>query len=695
MSQGPLATLPWTPFGALASSEGEGDHGLSSSLDVELFRHVTQAVASEFSLEAGQSALAWEVASWQPDLEPAERRAFFLLTLCLLVDLSRGSTRTPLPTPAAPGETLTLLLAPGSAPPAGLPTAAEVAGTLGKLLGGDLSAPSLARLGAVAASAESVEPTRPPKAPLLFGPGFLYQQLTLLAELRLARSIRAQAAQSPLPAIPATTQQAAVDAVLANPPSLGDQALRLAPEQLRAVQRGLAGALTLVSGGPGTGKTSIVVSLLRALVRAGVAPAEIALAAPTGKASQRMREAIELGLDQLVAPDPEDQRLRSDLPEAVTLHRLLGATRWGSFRHHEQDPLAQTVVIVDEASMIDLHLFDRLLRAVRAGARLVLLGDANQLPSVGAGTVLRDLLPPQDGAPHPLKYHAVRLRHNFRMREDDPEGSTILGLAEAIQAEEPIAPHLHGRAAPSELTFAGVESIDSEGAPEVLRDFLELWFQTRVRSMSDFAHEVSEPLVLLPTGDLDVGDLPRLDRLFAHYGSSRLLCPTRVHRQGVNAINAAFHQKLQILLAAPSSLRYVPGEPLLATANDYERGLFNGDQGVVMRVQAAADAPLTLQGVFATRQGYRVYPLAALAGQVELAFATTVHKSQGSEFDHVALVLPERDTILLTREIVYTAVTRAKRSVTLFGDPALLSKALTRRVSRETRLAEVLGVQED
>jgi exodeoxyribonuclease V alpha subunit len=183
----------------------------------------------------------------------------------------------------------------------------------------------------------------------------------------------------------------------------------------------------------------------------------------------------------------------------------------------------------------------------------------------------------------------------------------------------------------------------------------------------------------------------RLDRLFAHYGRSRVLSLTRVHAAGSEKLNAAFHRRLSRRLgSSDESWDFVAGEPVMMLRNDYERGLFNGDQGVVVWVRRSGQGRAELMAVFPGREGYRPFFLGALRHRLEHAFAMTVHKSQGSEFEHVALVLPAEDMPLLTREVVYTGLTRASESVLVVGSLGLFEAAASRGLKRYSGVAEKL-----
>ena len=254
--------------------------------------------------------------------------------------------------------------------------------------------------------------------------------------------------------------------------------------------------ITIVSGGPGTGKTTIVLSILRVLRRLGVACEEIALAAPTGKAANRMGEAIQAGREGIADPSPEDLDL-VHLAEPRTLHRLLGYSPGsGRFLHHENNRLAERVVIVDEGSMIDLAMMERLVRSLRDDSRFILLGDAHQLPSVEAGAVLRDLLGEGeggDGRNSPLGPRAVPLIHSYRMRRDDEDGRNIFTVAQAIDAGHTptFAPSrtsenvIIERSKVSDVEFHGVEFLSSLDGSSVLDEFLDHWHDKKLRSLSN------------------------------------------------------------------------------------------------------------------------------------------------------------------------------------------------------------------
>ncbi|MEM9490403.1 MAG: exodeoxyribonuclease V subunit alpha, partial [Myxococcota bacterium] len=491
----------------------------------------------------------------------------------------------------------------------------------------------------------------------------------------------------------------ALSEVLARPAMAGGVAIRLSDEQQEAVRQAIARRFTVISGGPGTGKTAIIVTLLRVLRRIGEPLASIALAAPTGKAANRMWSSIRRGLDAVAEPEPVDRQLLADRVEPSTLHRMLGyLPGTDRFRHHENNPLDATTVIVDEASMIDLALMERLLRSLRPDTRLVLLGDADQLPSVDAGAVLRDLVAAgTDNAEASAPPFAVRLTHSYRMDPSNPAGRAILSAATAVNAgmdddlfdPERGSPGLiAARAATGDVAYSGIELLDSGGEQGAVNGFVDSWYARRVRGQREFARLAGKTYRYID-GAWSDADHADLTRLLAIYETSRVLTVTRRQTTGSEALNRRLHRRVLADASVDRNPDFYPGEPIMMQRNDYERGLFNGDQGVVVRVAEDRGAQ-HFRAVFPRGDSYALFHLDALRSHIELAFAMTVHKSQGSEFDEIALILPTVEIPLLTREMLYTGLTRARRSVVLVGTEDLVRVAVSRPGQRFSGLADKL-----
>lgn len=408
-------------------------------------------------------------------------------------------------------------------------------------------------------------------------------------------------------------------------------------EQRAAADVALSQGLTVLTGGPGTGKTTTVARLLALL--AGGTRLRIALAAPTGKAAARLQEAVQLEVGKLGAAD------RDALAglHATTLHRLLGSRPDTSarFRHHRGNRLPHDVIVVDETSMVSLTMMARLLEAVRPDARLILVGDPDQLASVEAGAVLADLVDGLGGT----RIAELKTPHRF--------GESIGKLALAIRTGD-------ADTAVDVLRTGGdhIEWIDTDQPSEVLRKVL----QPR-------AIELRKAAIL--------GDAPAaLNVLDEH----RLLCAHRRGPYGVRYWNHQVERWLAESTGEPVWSQWYAGRPVLVTANDYGLQLYNGDTGVTVQRDGVLGAVIagTERLEFATSR----------LADVETMHAMTIHKSQGSQADQVTVLLPPEDSRLLTRELFYTAVTRAKEKIRLIGPESSVRAAVDRRAVRASGLRE-------
>lgn len=489
-------------------------------------------------------------------------------------------------------------------------------------------------------------------------------------------------------------------------------------------------AFAIITGGPGTGKTTTVVKLLALLQATALQeqgrPLRIALAAPTGKAAARLTESItgalgKLGdaqLPPMPAAPPAQQgaaSLKSLIPsQAQTLHRLLGSRPDSRhFRHHARQPLAWDVVVVDEASMVDLEMMAALLDAMPPQARLVLLGDKDQLASVEAGAVLGELcrhadqglywpetaqwlqaatgeqIPPemQDLMGEPLDQGVAMLRHSHRF-----DGASGIGqLAAAVNAGDvrrvrQVLRHGHGDLAACTLA----DTADPQLADLVVQGGGRRFASAGADGPHGYAHYLGM-LATLPQG----GGQPALDawaqQLLRAHSQFQLLCALRSGPWGVEGLNARIAHILHRHQLIAQTSGWYAGRPVLVTRNDYGLGLMNGDIGITVALQNQFDAQAgALRVVFATSEGIR-WVLPSRLQAVETVYAMTVHKSQGSEFTHAALVLPPTLSPILTRELVYTGLTRARQWLTLAaGGQGLrtLDAAVQRRVERASGLRD-------
>ena len=506
-------------------------------------------------------------------------------------------------------------------------------------------------------------------APLVLERGLLYLRRYREYERRLAAALRRIAAQ-PLPPADAAVLQPVLRALFPQARAGDAQALAAA----RALQR----ALLLVTGGPGTGKTTTIARILLLLIaqaqRAGRPAPRIALAAPTGRAAERMAASLRNAIAGLRGADGIEPAWCEALPtEARTLHRLLGVVPDSPrFRHDAAHPLAFDVVVVDEASMVDLPLMCKLTEAIAEGARLLLLGDPDQLPSVEAGDVLAaivdaagedaglsgsdaallgmdaasatdDLFAPSTRAP--LAGHRVHLRRAWRQ----DEALQLAPLADAVRAGEAERALALLRAG----TLGGIafhaQALDPLG-PALRETLLAPW-----RALL----QARDPAAALALAD-----------------RARVLTALREGPQGAGPLNA----RIEEALAGAQRDAYFHGRLLLVGENSARHGLSNGDIGVCLRDDAG-----TMVAWFAGSDGPRGFHPAALPAHAG-AFAMTVHKAQGSEYDTAWLVLPRADARPLTRELVYTGLTRARRALHVCASEDVLRAALARRVERVSGL---------
>ena len=438
----------------------------------------------------------------------------------------------------------------------------------------------------------------------------------------------------------------------------------------------------LISGGPGTGKTFTVAKMLALLLeQPGAEKIRIALAAPTGKAAARLQEAIKSSREKLSCKED----IKKLIPEeASTIHRLLGSVPDSPyFRHNAENPLPVEVVVVDEASMVDLALLSKLAQAVPPTARFILLGDKDQLASVEAGAVLGDICDtgkvhgysqrfcdalkkiagedvacPTEGGDGPgIRDSIIQLRRSYRFGAVSGIGevSRAVNEGDGVRAMELMKSGSYGEIQWKEIPRP-------EDLPAVLKDRI-------IEGFSAYLKE-TDPA-----------------RAFDLFNRFRILCALREGPHGIHYMNLLAEDALRNERLIHRDSRWYPGRPVMITRNDYNLRLFNGDVGITLPDPKLENE---LRVFFPSLDGpMRTFPPLRLPDH-ETVYAMTVHKSQGSEFEQVLLLMPDRNVPVLTRELVYTAITRAKEKVEVWGKEDVFKGAISRRIERISGLREAL-----
>jgi exodeoxyribonuclease V alpha subunit len=445
---------------------------------------------------------------------------------------------------------------------------------------------------------------------------------------------------------------------------------------------------SVITGGPGSGKTYTVARILALLLVCDLLQKpKICLAAPTGKAAARLAESIDSAKKHLNC----NEQIKDAIPyEVRTIHRLLKPITGTPYFHFNADnPLSADVLVVDEASMVDLALMSKLVQAVKPAARLVLIGDKDQLASVEAGSVLGDICGRQaicgftkgfTGTIEQLTQTKLGetvqipettsvlqdcitiLQHNYRFGPN----SSIGALSRTVN-------HGDAQASMVYLKYPAEKAI--------------VWHE--IKSRTNLFHELSQYVIRGYRNYLTIKDPVLAMKALTRF---KILCALKIGPFGADTMNMLAEHILSeanlIAKCQPESHIGYRGRPILITRNDYDLGLFNGDIGITLPDPSAPDDELYVYFP-AGLGGVKRFPLYRLP-EHETVYAMTVHKSQGSEFDHIALVLPDTDYPLLTRELIYTGLTRARKEVSIWGIEPVLKSAISRRIERTSGLRDAL-----
>ena len=438
----------------------------------------------------------------------------------------------------------------------------------------------------------------------------------------------------------------------------------------------------VISGGPGTGKSTVIAKVLALILEQEKAnKIRIALAAPTGKAAARLQEAIKAGKETLPVGDHIKEAI---IPEASSIHRLLG-TIPGSpyFRHNAKNPLPVNAVVIDEASMVDLALMSKLVQAIPPNARLILLGDKDQLASVEAGSVLGDIC----DTGH---IHGFSQRFSKKLKQIVDCGVELFsnssngpGIRDCVV--ELKRSYRFGIDSGIGKVSQAINKGDGSLALSLLKNDNYNDVRWNALPTSKTLHKSLRDVVIQGYGSyLEASDPMEIFRLYKQF---RLMCVLRKGPYGVSAINILVEQILRGENLITMEKGWYRGRPVLITRNDYNLGLYNGDIGIILPDPASEN---NLRAFFLSPDGSLRRFLPVRLPVHETAYAITVHKSQGSEFDKTLLLLPDRYTPVLTRELIYTGITRARKNVEVWGIEGVFLDAIKQRIERTSGLRDAI-----
>lgn len=446
----------------------------------------------------------------------------------------------------------------------------------------------------------------------------------------------------------------------------------------------------VITGSPGTGKTTTAAKIIALLIElaADKEKIRIALAAPTGKAAVRLQEAVIKSLSS----SSFSERVKAKMPrKATTIHRLLGWAYYSPyFYHNAENPLPVDVVIVDEASMIDLPLMSKLVQALPESAKLILLGDKDQLSSVEAGAVLGDIcaLNGLSGGYSKKFTEMAKICTSEDIQKYLVLSKTTSGIKECIV--ELKNNYRYDRESGIGVLAEAINSGDINRIFEIIRserymDVDGVFFADEYNlhaNLKKKAIEIFNDYIDLIVTEKDY------HVIFENLEKFRILCALRQGPFGVDAINSFVQRILEENNKIATRYKWYPGRPVMILRNDYHLRLFNGDIGIMLPDLKENGE---LRAFFRNSDGaLRSLPPSALP-EHETAYAMTVHKSQGSEFDSVLLILPDRDSPVLTRELLYTAVTRARNKVEIWGSESVIKNTVFRRIERTSGLRDILS----